>query len=165
MSDPICYVVRGTDEENDPIEESYPILDLATEAWGAYYSAHAERVEIIAVAEDGTETPLPSYEGALRERDALAATVERLIREAGDIRNDERQRAKAEHDGALDSAHQHALNRAEQLERDNARLRRIIDDADRVKDENETLRRDLASTRAELKALHDVLSGAKKVST
>lgn len=88
------------------------------------------------------------------ERDALAADVERLIREAGAIRNDERQRAKAEHDGDLDRAHQRAIDRADELERDNARLRRLVDDADRAKAEHE-------KTRDELRRLHDVLSGKR----
>ena len=99
------------------------------------------------------------------ERDALAATVERLIREAGAIRLDERQRAKAEHDSLADQGRLRCERRCEELEDTIARMRRIINDADRVKDENETLRRDLANTRAELQKLHDVLSGAKKVST
>lgn len=234
MSDPICYVVRGTDEENDPIEESYPILDLATEAWGAYYSAHAERVEIIAVAEDGTETPLPSYEGALRERDALGATVEKLIaggeelrgylaaaigrfedkaaelaaiatavEEAGivprpddalldrvrrliadanqiegerdtlarvlearddeaekairaesAIRADERKRAEDEHKALDDDGRQRDANRIERLEGEVAKLRRLVDDADKAKAEH-------AATRDELRRLHDVLSGKR----
>lgn len=90
------------------------------------------------------------------ERAALAATVERLIREAGAIRLDERQRANAEHDADLDRAHQRAIDRADELERDNARLRRLVDDADRAKAEHE-------KTRDELRRLHDVLSGAKKL--
>lgn len=97
------------------------------------------------------------------ERDALATTVERLIREAGAVRLDERRRAKAEHEALKDEGRLRCERRCEELEDEIARMRRIIDDADRVKDENETLRRDLASTRAELKALHDVLSGAKKL--
>ena len=125
-------------------------------------------VAIYAVADDGTETPIPSYGEALHdlaertaERDALAATIERLIREAGAIRLDERQRAKAEHDSLADQGRARCERRCEELEDTIARMRRIIDDADRVKDENETLRRDLTSTRAELKALHDVLSGKR----
>ena len=100
---------------------------------------------------------------ALIDKEALAATVERLIREAGAVRLDERQRAKAEHEALADQGRQRCERRCEELEDTIARMRRIIDDADRVKDENETLRRDLTSTRAELKALHDVLSGAKKL--
>jgi chromosome segregation ATPase len=74
-------------------------------------------------------------------------------------------RRKPDFDAHVSSDTQRLERRCEELEDKIARMRRIIDDADRVKDENETLRRDLAATRAELKALHDVLSGAKKVST
>ena len=50
------------------------------------------------------------------DRDALAATVERLIREAGAIRNDERQRAEEEHKALEDAGRQRDANRIERLE-------------------------------------------------
>lgn len=90
------------------------------------------------------------------DRDALAATVERLIREAGAIRNDERQRAEEEHRALADEGRQRDANRIERLEGELARLRVIVDDADRAKAEHE-------KTRDELRRLHDVLSGAKKL--
>ncbi len=116
-------------------------------------AASGARAEVATLFTDLTERTA--------ERDALAATVERLIREAGAVRLDERQRAKAEHESLADEGRQRCERRCEELEDTIARMRRIIDDADRVKDENETLRRDLTSTRAELKALHDVLSGKR----
>lgn len=90
------------------------------------------------------------------ERDALAADVERLIREAGAVRLEERQRAKAEHESLADEGRQRDANRIERLEGEIARLRVIVDDADRAKAEHE-------KTRDELRRLHDVLSGAKKL--
>jgi len=93
---------------------------------------------------------------AIEERDALAATVERLIREAGAIRLDERQRAEAEHRALADEGRQRDANRIERLEEQVARMRAIVDDADRAKAEHE-------KTRDELRRLHDVLSGAKKL--
>ena len=88
------------------------------------------------------------------ERDALAATVERLIREAGAIRLDERQRAKAEHEALEDAGRQRDANRIERLEGELARLRVIVDDADKAKAEH-------TATRDELRRLHDVLSGKR----
>lgn len=88
------------------------------------------------------------------ERDALAATVERLIREAGTVRNDERKRAEEEHKALVDEGRQRDANRIERLEGEIARLRVIVDDADRAKAEHE-------KTRDELRRLHDVLSGKR----
>jgi len=82
------------------------------------------------------------------------ATVERLIREAGAIRLDERQRAEAEHRALADEGRQRDANRIERLEGEVARLRVIVDDADRAKAEHE-------KTRDELRRLHDVLSGKR----
>ena len=148
---------HGDDEEDPPPIARSLILRLAHDL--------AERTAERDTAQASIRGLIEAMNEAQADRDALARHVERLIREAGDIRADERKRAKDEQDEAVSAAHQRAIDRVEQLEGDNAKLRRIVDDADRVKDENETLRRDLASTRAELKALHDVLSGAKKVST
>lgn len=144
-----------TDEERtiDGLRRDLAERTAERDEWKAQASANAH----------GCEEQKTFREAAEAERDALAATVERLIREAGAVRLDERQRAKAEHDSLADQGRQRCERRCEELEDTIARMRRIIDDADRVKDENETLRRDLTSTRAELKALHDVLSGAKKL--
>lgn len=90
---------------------------------------------------------------AIAESDALAATVERLIREAGAIRADERKRAKADEDALVSAAHQRAIDRVDLLEGEVAKLRQLVDDADRAKAEH-------AATRDELRRLHDVLSGA-----
>jgi len=74
------------------------------------------------------------------ERDALATDVERLIREAGSVRLEERQRARADMEEHVNAAHQRALDRVAQLEEEAAGLRRLVAHADRVKDENERLR-------------------------
>ena len=110
-------------------------------------AASGARAEVATLFTDLTERTA--------ERDALAATVERLIREAGAIRLDERRRAKAEHEALEDAGRQRDANRIERLEGELARLRVIVDDADKAKAEH-------AATRDELKRLHDVLSGAKK---
>lgn len=144
----------------------FPIAKL--EADDAAYGARNLRdqegvkdVQIFAVGEDGAETPVPGYAQALRdlaertaERDALAATVERLIREASAIRADERKRAEDEHKALDDEGRQRDANRIERLEGELARLRVIVDDADRAKAEHE-------ATRDELRRLHDVLSGKR----
>ena len=49
------------------------------------------------------------------------------------------------------------------LREDLARARQVNEQAEKVRDENDRLRRDLATVRLELQALHDVLSGARAV--
>ena len=48
------------------------------------------------------------------------------------------------------------------LPQDLPRARQVNEQAERVRDENDRLRRDLAAVRAELQALHNVLSGARE---
>lgn len=89
-----------------------------------------------------------------KDLEERTATVERLIREAGAIRADERKRAEAEHKALDDGGRQRDANRIERLEGELARLRVIVDHADKAKAEH-------AATRDELRRLHDVLSGKR----
>ena len=72
--------------------------------------------------------------------------------------------------GNLTDALQREIERTTRLEDDLARARAVNEQAEKVRDENDRLRRDLdrereahEATRAELNALHDVLSGRRTI--
>ncbi len=69
------YVVRGTAPGDVLHEEARDTLHAAVSTWTALVMNEAARPRIFAVAEDGTETPLPSYEEALAEIERLRADV------------------------------------------------------------------------------------------
>jgi hypothetical protein len=86
------YVVRGKDRQGRDCWASgdvagfarasrresataYADLDSAIEGW-TFMHGTCHDVVILAVAEDGTETPLPSYEEALVRLDAVCAAAE-----------------------------------------------------------------------------------------
>lgn len=86
------------------------------------------------------------------EREALAATVERLIREAGAVRLEERQRITDDRDEHVSNAHQRLSTRCAEQEQTIADLRRIVDHADLVVADNDRLRSDLDRARKALAA-------------
>jgi len=81
------YVVRGTAPGDVLHEEARDTLHAAVSTWTALVMNEAARPRIFAVAEDGTETPLLSYEEAL----VIVDHARRLIQSADlDSTNGER---------------------------------------------------------------------------
>jgi hypothetical protein len=69
------YVVRGTAPGDVLHEEARDTLHAAVSTWTALVMNEAARPRIFAVADDGTEAPLPSYEEALAEIVRIDATL------------------------------------------------------------------------------------------
>ena len=69
------YWVRRTKENGRQVRDWRATLDEAAGFHGECLRGGAVKAEILAVAEDGTETPLPSYEAALAE--IVKLTIER----------------------------------------------------------------------------------------
>lgn len=76
----IGYRVRGTTRDGQAIPLSdTPLGDLAAvQRAVGFHEARGSTVRIFAVAEDGAETRLPTYEEALGERDALLTLLDRI---------------------------------------------------------------------------------------
>ena len=81
------YVVRGIAPGNVVHTEPRRTVGEAISTRDAMLMAGGSDVTIFAVAEDGTETPVPSYEEALAENERLRAEVDRWQKsEAGCVR-------------------------------------------------------------------------------
>lgn len=85
-------------------------------------------------AEEETRRLREQLHEAYQDRDALAAKIERMI---------------AEEDRLVSRHHQHAIDRVAELEQEASRLRSLLADADKVRDERDRLL--------------EVLSGARKL--
>ena len=144
------YVVRGTAPGDVLHEEARDTLHAAVSTWTALVMNEAARPRIFAVAEDGTETPLPSYEEALAESEVLRARAEQHLvnatREesrataATALLNAERvkaERLKLSHEGALA-----ALSQTQDL------LSKATDDVLRMSAEIERLKAERDDERA-----------------
>lgn len=59
------YVVRGKDDRGNPLESNVCEIGSAVGALNTLVRGRCKDVRIFAVGEDGTETPLPTYEEAL----------------------------------------------------------------------------------------------------
>jgi hypothetical protein len=70
------YIVRGTAPGDVPHEEHRETIGAAASTWLAMERLGASRVRIFAVAEDGSETPLPTYEEALETLEKLRLAFE-----------------------------------------------------------------------------------------
>lgn len=145
------YVVRGKDEDGDWVStDARAANEAAANYWISCADWQLSDVAILAVSEDGSETPLPSYEEALAESEVLRARAEQHLvnatREesrataATALLNAERvkaERLKLSHEGALA-----ALSQTQDL------LSKATDDVLRMSAEIERLKAERDDERA-----------------